>query len=58
MTFLHKAGIRQTLADIPEDYHVEVDARNTRDMDPDVRDILSDYQNRAQNLGLDFVIHT
>jgi len=58
VTFLHKAGIRQTLADIPEDYHVEVDARNTRDMDPDVRDILSDYQNRAQNLGLDFVIHT
>jgi MFS superfamily sulfate permease-like transporter len=57
VTFLHKAGIRQALADIPEDFHVEVDARGTHVMDPDVRDILADFQTKATDLGLDFVIH-
>jgi len=28
VTFLHKAGIRQALADLPEDYHVEVDRKS------------------------------
>lgn len=57
VTFLHKAGIRQALADLPEDYHVEVDARASQTLDPDVVDILEDYQKKAQELGLDFVIH-
>ena len=57
VTFLHKAGIRQALADIPEDYHVEVDARSTATLDPDVSDILSDFKAKAEALGLDFVIH-
>jgi MFS superfamily sulfate permease-like transporter len=57
VTFLHKAGIRQALADLPEDYHVEVDARGSQTLDPDVVDILEDYQKKAQELGLDFVIH-
>ncbi|MGB1384958.1 MAG: SulP family inorganic anion transporter, partial [Flavobacteriales bacterium] len=57
VTFLHKAGIRQALADLPEDYHVEVDARSVTTMDPDVDDILADYQNKAQDQGLDFTIH-
>lgn len=57
VTFLHKAGIRQALADLPEDYHVEVDARSVTTMDPDVDDILADYQKKAQALGLDFTIH-
>lgn len=57
VTFLHKAGIRQALADLPEDFHVEVDARATQTMDPDVNDILEDYQTKALQLGLDFVIH-
>jgi MFS superfamily sulfate permease-like transporter len=57
VTFLHKAGIRQALADIPEDFHVEVDARGTHVMDPDVCDILADFQTKATDLGLDFVIH-
>ncbi len=56
VTFLHKAGIRQALADLPEDYHVEVDARSVTTMDPDVDDILEDYQKKAQDLGLDFTI--
>lgn len=56
VTFLHKAGIRQALADIPEDYHIEVDARATATLDPDVKDILADYQSKATSLGLDFVI--
>lgn len=57
VTFLHKAGIRQALADLPEDFHVEVDARGSQTLDPDVVDILEDYQKKAQDLGLDFVIH-
>jgi MFS superfamily sulfate permease-like transporter len=57
VTFLHKAGIRQALADLPEDYHVEVDARSVLTMDPDVDDILSDYQKKAHDLGLDFTIY-
>lgn len=57
VTFLHKAGIRQALADLPEDYHVEVDARASTTLDPDVAEILADYQKKAQELGLDFVIH-
>ncbi len=57
VTFLHKAGIRQALADLPVDYHVEVDARSVLIMDPDVDDILADYQKKAQDLGLDFTIH-
>jgi hypothetical protein len=54
---LHKAGIRQALAELPEDYHVEVDARASQTLDPDVVDILEDFQKKAQELGLDFVIH-
>jgi MFS superfamily sulfate permease-like transporter len=57
VTFLHKAGIRQALAELPEDYHVEVDARASQTLDPDVVDILEDFQKKAQELGLDFVIH-
>jgi MFS superfamily sulfate permease-like transporter len=57
VTFLHKAGIRQALSEIPNDYHIEVDARNAEILDPDVIDILRDYQNKANAKGLDFVIH-
>lgn len=57
VTFLHKAGIRQALADIPEDYHIEVDARGTHTLDPDVQDILADYQKKSEALGLDFTVH-
>ncbi|MDG1674260.1 MAG: SulP family inorganic anion transporter [Flavobacteriales bacterium] len=57
VTFLHKAGIRQALAELPEDYHVEVDARASQTLDPDVVDILEDFQKKTQELGLDFVIH-
>ena len=44
MTFLNKASLTETLHQIPEQTHLVIDATETTHIDPDVVDLISDYQ--------------
>lgn len=57
VTFLHKAGIREALAAIPEGGRIVLDASNARQMDVDVRDIISDFETRAQQDSIEFTYY-
>lgn len=43
VTFLNKAGIKRTLAGIPEGARVVIDGKRSMDLDPDVREIIDDF---------------
>jgi MFS superfamily sulfate permease-like transporter len=57
ITFLHKAGIREALAAIPDGGSIVLDASNARQMDVDVRDIILDFETRAQQDSIEFTYH-
>ena len=44
VTFLNKASLMETLDQIPEQTHLVIDATETTHIDPDVVDLISDYQ--------------
>jgi len=44
VSFLNRATIEKTLHDVPRGGHVLLDARNTDYIDPDIRDLISDFQ--------------
>ena len=52
VTFLNKASIMRTLAELPEGAHVILDASRTVDLDPDVREIIRDEVVRAADQGI------
>jgi carbonic anhydrase/SulP family sulfate permease len=43
--FFHRASLDSTLRGIPRGSHVLIDAKNTDYIDPDVLDLITDYQN-------------
>lgn len=43
VSFLNRASLEKTLHDIPRGGHVLIDARNTDYIDPDIRDLISDF---------------
>lgn len=43
VSFLNRASLAKTLAEVPRDSHVLIDARNTDYIDADVRDLISDF---------------
>lgn len=43
VSFLNRASLLSTLNDIPAGSHVVLDARNTNYIDPDIRDLISDF---------------
>jgi carbonic anhydrase/SulP family sulfate permease len=58
VTFLNKASLMETLDQIPEQTHLVIDASETTHIDPDVVDLISDYQQEtapARNIQLSLV---
>ena len=58
VTFLNKASLMETLDHIPEQTHLVIDASETTHIDPDVVDLISDYQQEtapARNIQLSLV---
>jgi len=43
VSFLNRAAIEKTLHDVPRGGHVLIDARSTDYIDPDIRDLISDF---------------
>lgn len=43
VSFLNRASIERTLHGVPRGGHVLIDARSTNYIDPDIRDLISDY---------------
>jgi len=52
VTFLNKASIMNTLAELPKGSHVILDASRTMALDPDVREIIQDQLVRARDQGI------
>ena len=55
VTFLHKAAILDTLKRIPNDEQVIIDASRTKNIHPDVIEIIEDFQENAKtrNIGVE-----
>ncbi|MGK5594993.1 MAG: bifunctional SulP family inorganic anion transporter/carbonic anhydrase [Parachlamydiaceae bacterium] len=55
--FFNRASIEETLQGIPPNSHVLIDAHNSDYVDPDVLDLIADYQSTAnmQNISLSLV---
>jgi MFS superfamily sulfate permease-like transporter len=56
VSFLNRASIRRTLAGIPEGARVEIDATRTVHIDPDVHEIIRDFEQRARMDGIELRI--
>ena len=52
VTFLNKASIMNTLAELPKGSHVILDASRTMALDPDVQEIIQDQMVRAKEQGI------
>ncbi|MBK7287158.1 MAG: SulP family inorganic anion transporter [Flavobacteriales bacterium] len=50
-SFLNKASIQRTLAELPTGSHIIIDVSRTVRLDPDIHEILTDGQTRAKNKG-------
>jgi MFS superfamily sulfate permease-like transporter len=50
-SFLNKASIQRTLAELPAGSHMIIDVGRTVRLDPDIREILIDGQTRAKSKG-------
>jgi len=56
VTFLNKASIQKTLAGIPSDTHVTIDASNNHFIHYDVTEIIEDFQISAQARNISVVL--
>jgi MFS superfamily sulfate permease-like transporter len=56
MSFLNKAGVMNVLRDIPENSKVTVDASRTEIIDADVREVISNFAERArvENISIEW----
>ncbi len=55
VSFLNRAALSRVLDDVPRGGHVLIDARNTNYIDPDVLDLIRDFQNKtAPARGVEF----
>jgi MFS superfamily sulfate permease-like transporter len=52
VTFLHKAGIREALASIPDGGHIRLDTSKTKRIDPDVLEIIDEFKEHAVADGI------
>lgn len=52
VTFLHKAGLREALASIPNGGNIRLDASKAVRVDPDVLEIISDFREHAATDGI------
>ncbi len=54
VNFLHKAALMTMLEKLPEGCRIEIDARRTRRLDPDVLEVLGNFQQLAPVRNIDF----
>jgi MFS superfamily sulfate permease-like transporter len=54
VTFLSKAGVAQTLADIPAGSRVEIDGRRARHIDYDILELIANFRATAAHRNIDF----
>ncbi|MEO7361055.1 MAG: SulP family inorganic anion transporter [Gemmatimonadaceae bacterium] len=54
VTFLSKAGVAQTLADIPPGSRVEIDGRGARHIDYDILELITNFRATAALRNIDF----
>jgi carbonic anhydrase len=54
LNFLHKASLLAELDAVPEGSRIEVDARETRRIDPDVREVLLNFRETARLREIDY----
>ncbi len=56
VTFLHKANIIRTLKNIPEDTRLIIDGSKAVNIDPDIIEIIEDFNTTAQNKGIELEV--
>jgi MFS superfamily sulfate permease-like transporter len=54
LNFLHKAALLAELDAVPEGSRIELDARETRRIDPDVREVLLNFRETARHREIDY----
>jgi len=56
VTFFNKASIQRTLDEVPDGAHVVIDARRAQYVDPDVVEIIRDFQTNAETRDVEVEI--
>ncbi|MBX3175530.1 MAG: SulP family inorganic anion transporter [Gemmatimonadaceae bacterium] len=54
VNFLHKSALQQELDRVPAGSRLELDARHTRRLDPDVLDVIRHFRTTAQERNIDY----
>lgn len=54
VNFLHRAAFEAMLEALPEGSRVELDARRTRRLDPDILEVIHNFEERAVERNIDF----
>lgn len=54
VNFLHKSALNQVLEKMPEGSRIELDARQTRRIDPDVLEVIHRFRETARERGIDY----
>lgn len=52
VSFLNKAGIMRTLDQIPENTRLDIDASNTKNIHPDVIEIIEDFKEHGKTINI------
>lgn len=54
VNFLHKSALNHVLDKMPEGSRIEIDARQTRRIDPDVLEVIHRFRETARERGIDY----
>jgi MFS superfamily sulfate permease-like transporter len=54
VNFLHKSALHQVLDKLPEGSRIEIDARQSRRIDPDVLEVIHRFRETARERGIDY----
>jgi MFS superfamily sulfate permease-like transporter len=57
VSFLHKARLKSALESVPSGSHVVFDGTRARHIDPDIMDVISDFEQSARQRGIEVSIH-
>lgn len=57
VSFLHKARLKAALEGVPSGSHVVLDGTRARHIDPDIMDVIADFEQSARQRGIEVSIH-
>jgi MFS superfamily sulfate permease-like transporter len=57
VSFLHKARLKQALESVASGSHVVLDGTRARKIDPDIMDLISDFEQSAKQRGIEVSVH-